>query len=106
MVIFSVVLVHTYSFSRDCTHVFLQHGAVRPPRQPHYHGPFNVIKRCPKHFIVLLKGRDVSVSMDRIKSAFLYTDSILADDKRTTNNRHVHFTFAGHTNGSCRSLTS
>lgn len=76
---------------RDCTHVFVRHDAIRPPLQPPYDGPFRVIKRCPKHFVLLLNGREDSVSIDRIKPAFLDTDAVLADDKPSSNTRRTRF---------------
>ncbi|KAH8021799.1 hypothetical protein HPB51_017109 [Rhipicephalus microplus] len=41
--------------------------------------PFKAVKRCPKHFALLLNGREDSVSMDRIKPAFLDSDTVLED---------------------------
>ena len=47
---------HVREDLRTCTHVFVRHDAVkRPLRQP-YDGPFKVIKRHDKHFILAVKG--------------------------------------------------
>lgn len=54
----------------NCTHVFVRHDAVRTPLQKPYDGPYSVIKRAEKHFIVLIKGKQVAVSIDRLKPAF------------------------------------
>jgi len=39
-------------------------------------GPYAVIKRGPKTFVVLRKGNHVTVSVDRIKAAYLLEDFI------------------------------
>eukprot|EP00795_Rhopilema_esculentum_P009643 gene9643-biopygen11047 len=61
------------------THVFVRHDAVRKPFQPPYDGPFKVLKRNDKHFLVDVNGKEQTVGKDRLKVA--YTD---ADNQRST----------------------
>lgn len=58
-------------FSAD--KVWLRVDRVRKPLEAPYSGPFNVIRRYPKHFILNLPQGETSVSIDRLKPAFLPT---------------------------------
>lgn len=55
-------------------HVFLREDATRAPFQPAYTGPHKVIERGDKVFKLLIKGKPVNVSMDRIKPAYVLND--------------------------------
>lgn len=50
--------------------VFLREDASRVPLQPAYTGPHKVIERGDKVFKLLVKGKLVTVSVDRIKPAY------------------------------------
>lgn len=54
-----------------CTHVFVRVDAVKKPLQPPYNGPYRVIKRTAKFFFLEINGKQDSVSIDRLKAAFL-----------------------------------
>ena len=55
----------------DCTHVFIRNDAKRPPLQPTYNGPFKVVARKPRHFIIARNNdRTDTVSIDRLKPAY------------------------------------
>lgn len=56
---------------KDCTHIFLRHDAVRGPLQSVYEGPFKILKRMEKTMDIEVKGKRRTISIDRIKPAFL-----------------------------------
>lgn len=53
------------------THVFIRNDTVKPAMKQPYDGPFLVIDRKAKFFIVRRRGRDDKVSIDRLKPAFI-----------------------------------
>ncbi|KAJ0170846.1 hypothetical protein K1T71_013618 [Dendrolimus kikuchii] len=55
-------------------HVFLREDAVRAPLQPAYTGPHKVIERGDKVFKILIKGKHVTVTIDRLKPAYILMD--------------------------------
>jgi hypothetical protein len=54
-----------------CTHVFLHQDATRQALEPPYSGPYKVLSRRDKTLQLLVRGRPVTVSTDRIKPAFI-----------------------------------
>ncbi|XP_063634892.1 uncharacterized protein LOC134805542 [Cydia splendana] len=61
---------------RTCQNVFLRidtgHKALKPP----YEGPYPVLSRDGKVFKLQLPGRQVNVSIDRLKPAFVINDDL------------------------------
>ena len=55
---------------QSVSHVLLRVDAVRRPLVPPYVGPFPVLQRGPKTFIILKNGRETTVTIDRLKPAF------------------------------------
>ena len=51
--------------------VYVRHDAVRPPLQRPYDGPFRVIRREPKFFVIDRNGHQDSVTIDRLKVAYI-----------------------------------
>ena len=49
--------------------VLVRNDAVQPPLSPRFSGPFEVIKRCDKYFVLKdpNNGSEKSVSVDRLK---------------------------------------
>ena len=54
---------------QSCTHVFLRIDAVRRPLSPPYDGPFLVVSRGPKTFVIEKSGKPCTVTVDRLKPA-------------------------------------
>ena len=55
-------------------HVFVRHGARRTPLSRPYDGPFRVIKKEEKFFVVKMGSKEQTVSVDRLKPAFGFAD--------------------------------
>nr|CDS32283.1 gag pol polyprotein [Hymenolepis microstoma] len=54
-----------------CPFTFVRMDTVKKPLQPPYDGPYKVLKRRPKYFILDLNGTKDSVSIDRLKPTHL-----------------------------------
>ena len=59
----------------ECSHVFIRVDAVKKAVQARYEGPFKVEKRTRKTFFVLRNGKLESISIDRVKPAYLLDTS-------------------------------
>ena len=57
------------------THVFLRKDSVRAPLTPPYTGPYRVLVRTDKLFTLDVCGKKETVSIDRVKWTFAYTDT-------------------------------
>lgn len=60
----------------SCTHVFVRNDFVRKPLQPPYNGPFRVLERSPKVYIIQQNERKVRISIDRLKPAYIVNDNL------------------------------
>lgn len=56
------------------SHIFLRDDTVRAALQPPYKGPYEVLERGEKTFKILVKGKVVTVSVDRLKPAYILSD--------------------------------
>jgi len=44
--------------------------------QPSYDGPFAVVRRNDKNFIIRIHGKNITVSIERVKVAYLFSESL------------------------------
>ena len=63
----------------DASHVFLRVDAVRRPLVPPYEGPFPVLERSEKTFIILKRDKPVTVTIDRLKPAVFLPETNVKD---------------------------
>ncbi|XP_076396679.1 uncharacterized protein LOC143265906 [Megachile rotundata] len=54
------------------SHVFVRVDATKGSLQQPYEGPFPVISRSEKTFIIRIKDKDTTVSIDRLKPAYIF----------------------------------
>jgi hypothetical protein len=59
----------------DSTHVFLRQDALRRALEPTYSGPYKVLGRTDKTFKIAMHGKSITVSADRIKSAYVMDEA-------------------------------
>ena len=71
----SVKPIYINSSLQTCSHVFLRVDSVKPPLSPPYTGPHPVISRKEKHFVLQINEKNVAVSIDRLKPAYVLSES-------------------------------
>lgn len=76
--------VHIDEALATCTHVFVRHDALRSSLQRPYDGPYQVLRRQPKFYTLSIKGKENTVSLDRLKPAYLETTSPVGPAPSTT----------------------
>ncbi|BHF61005.1 hypothetical protein SprV_0100397500 [Sparganum proliferum] len=54
-----------------CDFVLVRHDAARRPLQPHYDGPYKVLRRSDKDVVIDRNGKTDTVSIDRVKPAYI-----------------------------------
>nr|XP_023013760.1 uncharacterized protein LOC111503638 [Leptinotarsa decemlineata] len=62
------------------THVIIRHDAPKIPLQIPYDGPYKAVSRAEKHFTYSMRGRNVSVSIDHMKPAYIVSENITASE--------------------------
>nr|CAX83701.1 pol polyprotei [Schistosoma japonicum] len=55
----------------NCSHVWIRCDKIKAPLSPPFEGPFKVISRKPKYFVIQKQGNIDSVCIDRLKPAYL-----------------------------------
>ncbi|GBM72935.1 hypothetical protein AVEN_68509-1 [Araneus ventricosus] len=65
-----------------CSHVFLRVDAVQPSLSQPYTGPYKVLSRPNKNFIILKDNKKVTVTIDRLKPAHLLLDNVNSSESK------------------------
>ncbi|XP_068237030.1 uncharacterized protein [Palaemon carinicauda] len=65
---------HTLTGLHSTTHVILRNDTSKSTLKPPYKGPYLVIRRNPKAFLLNICGNEDWVSNDRLESAYLLPD--------------------------------
>lgn len=68
----------------SCTHVWEVVSSVKKPLDRPYRGPYKVLRREKKYFIIDRSGKEESVSLERLKPAFGVSDTIVDESVPTT----------------------
>ena len=76
-------------------HVFVRHDAVRKPLQSQYDGPYLVLERTDEFFKLNINGHKDTVSIDRLKPAYLDTDSHSTTPSQTSHPTTTRVTCSG-----------
>jgi hypothetical protein len=69
----SATFVHTDL--HNSTHVFLRQDTTRRALEPPYSGPYQVLSRREKALLLLVRGKPVTVSADRVKPAYVLNEA-------------------------------
>lgn len=51
----------------ECKHVLVKSEGIRPKLANPYEGPFEVVRKLRKHFVIDYNGKNITVSIDRLK---------------------------------------
>ncbi|XP_029651859.1 uncharacterized protein LOC115225074 [Octopus sinensis] len=68
------VVSHVPKDINTWTHVFVRNDGIPSQLRPPYSGPYKVIKREQKYFVLDIGGKRNTVSIDRLKKAFIEED--------------------------------
>lgn len=63
--------------------VFVKRGMPSKSLEPTYNGPYPVIQRSDKTFVVNVKGKNVTVSIDRLKPTYMLQEEKQLEDSLT-----------------------
>lgn len=58
------------------SHVFIRNDGIKRPLEQPYSGPYRVVCRSDKCFTVNVSGQDKTISVDRLKPAFILAEDI------------------------------
>lgn len=74
---------------KSCSHVFIRVDRVKKPLEPAYQGPFLVVNKYDKYYTLLIKGKNVNISIDRLKPAYMLTDDEIPENTNMPSHSHT-----------------
>lgn len=78
---------------KDCSHVFLRNDRIKKSLTCPYEGPYKVLEKSDKVYKIQLTDRIISVSIDRLKPAYLLNENVIRDNnvnvKKTKSGRII-----------------
>ncbi|GBL96502.1 hypothetical protein AVEN_229945-1 [Araneus ventricosus] len=67
--------IYIHPSLQTCSQVFLRVDSVKPPLPPPYTGPHPIISRKEKSFVLKINDKNITVSLGRIKPAYVLSES-------------------------------
>lgn len=61
---------------QNCTHAYVRDDSVRPSITPPYVGPYEILRRNRKTYELRINRRNVHISIDRLKPAFIANEEL------------------------------
>ena len=86
----SCVSTHTSFIPKDLFstgYVYVRHDAQRHPLQRPYDGPYKILEKHEKHFLLAINGRQDRVSIDRLKPAYIQRQNMLESTSTSRSGR-------------------
>jgi hypothetical protein len=80
---------------QKCTSVWLRNDKVRRSLDPPFTGPFPIVHRGEKFFVIRIYGKEQSVSLDRLKPACSSEDEITTTRSGRISRPPVRFSSSG-----------
>ena len=71
-------------------YVFLRHDVIKSPSQPPYDGPHEIDEQTNKSFIIKVNNKNVRVSIDRLKPAFIIRNDSDQHSSSEGNSRNIY----------------
>lgn len=71
-------------------YVFVRTDSVKAPLQNPYEGPFKVVSRSLKTFVIAMYDKNVTISIDRLKPAYVMEDADFNDSESEEDEELLH----------------